>query len=1176
MNRKVGSVITLVRQQTQTIATLENRLQEANKELEKLHKAAIKKENEIEGLKSCISDYDDNEKRLKSELEASKTRLKEREKEREEWAQERMTILDELQHLKTKVPGKIASESNYSSGKSKDIKLETGEVDSLLTKMGQYENMLDELSKLNEFLTARTKTAEEKTSSLEQQLETLQKTFQTMEKAASKLPEAESQARRLEHEIKLMNEAVDLANRSNQTLSDQITYQEMELAEVRSRLDRALNERKDLSCALEESKIRLDLVESKLALKDEEIRQHKENSLSQKETSVELQVLQDAYRRLEAKLSDQGCEIAVLQDEKKTLVDRLHKEEGTHLDAIQEVMKEREDLTHKFTIAVTELNRNKCLLEEKTREVEDLESKVRELKRGQTQLAELEVDLEEYRLKVDRLSRDKDNLKEQVRDVKSAQEKDLRQEIDQLVDRLKAASSRNSELEAELRTKKAALSSMTERVNENSILIESETRLKLQVQALKDELSAAVRECDKLKILNHGLESQITNLSSISNSLAAKNEEITELEKSLADLQAANKDLRSKLTREKEASVTRSPRESVMAKEKENENLRASLKVKEEVIFELQARLQEIDQIRERNLSLEEANSKEKVQNERLRLQINTSRRESELASSTLQSVQNQLKSTQEQLESVKTDLRSKETLLTIAYEENKALESRLRMAQRAAENREEEDEEISKLKENLHSAESDASSWKERAEDASAVIRRLKEELEKEKRDVRRVQGLNDELKHEVMGVSVLREELAYAQEQLEAIEGVHKHEMGLKQEEVNALKEQLQASNSANLAQMSAQNTEIELLRNKISQSEAKHEEVVTALKQNISDLQKQANEPKGGYTSRTIHEDSRTIKSQELRHNNRVVLQELPRSHNDNSHKYLSNEGSHINNFHSPVEDDRVELLREIDGLKKRIASQEDYIQNELKRSREIREKSIELRKSSHSVNTQQQPVPHPHRMPEGIECMKLDRDGLYSIIARKEALEKELRRTIQHQQREIDCLKEELKKQIISGDHNERIAALQLKVESQSREIAKLHSQENEREDAINSLQQHYKRLLKDNDRLKSLLEESERQARRTGNAQPQAPLSETHRYSEKSKLESALQDMQVRMASLVQENDRLCALLRRNQISHPDPMASMKKEIFEHRRSASPIGNAARKSSMSPLQNTKKY
>ena len=116
---------------------------------------------------------------------------------------------------------------------------------------------------------------------------------------------------------------------------------------------------------------------------------------------------------------------------------------------------------------------------------------------------------------------------------------------------------------------------------------------------------------------------------------------------------------------------------------------------------------------------------------------------------------------------------------------------------------------------------------------------------------------------------------------------------------------------------------------------------------------------------------------------------------------------------------------------------------------------------------------------------------------------------------------------------------------MKVESQTREIATLKSQQSEREDTLHCLQQHHKKLLRDNDRLKGLLEDSERGARNISNI----PLSDTNRYSEKAKLEQSLRDMQTRMASLTQENDRLCALLRRNQISHPDPLASMKYSIY---------------------------
>ena len=924
---------------------------------------------------------------------------------------------------------------------SRDIKLDTGEIDGLLNKMGQYESMLDELSKLNEFLTTRAKTSEEKSRQLECSIDAQQITIQEMEVKLQKSCKLQSEVIQLTSDIEILNQAILLSTQSNKTLSEQLTQNERELSEFKQSFDKVVKEKSDLNFLVEEGKIRQDLSESKILLKDEEVRKLTDLLSASKMESEQIGSLQSTIYDLEAKVRYLEEEKANLMDEKRAIADSLNRLEESKYYSIQEVCREKEEIAEKLSQSSLEIGRLKNRVEEKDKETDALAEKIRELKKSQSLLVDLEVDLEEYRQKVDRLASDRDHWKGQVRGTQASNEAGLRHDLEQATEKTKLLSNRNKELESELKNKKLALQNLTEKASECSVLMESEIKLNGQLHALRDELVCYSRENEKLKSTNSGLESKIAGLAILTQTLSAKNAEILELENGLANLQAANKELRMKMiNHSKEATTFKSPIDNgntILARELET--LTISSRLKDELIAQLQEKLKDHESLRATLNNHEESNHSSRMQIDKLKAQHSITIQDLEKANLSITVFNSQIKTTQEQIELLKAENSAKDTLLMVAGEENKSLLSRLKASQKTIESLGELTDEVSGLKMELHQTKEELydtkhslKHQKDRYQQLEKSCAIFKEEAEREGRNYKRAQNLVDELRTEVMGASAMREELSLSNEKLAAWESAHQLKvMGL-EEQITYLNQRLEKNNHQ-LVHNSAQISETELMRDRLNQVDQLHNNEVSELRQKIIELQNKATQNKAtdakvshsGIHRSDDSEDCISGKITEKRIDNkdRVVLKELSTFQNDHTSAKFGSEDSHFfHNSNSPITD-KKELEKEVIRLREKIVLQEEYIQKELRNIREIREKSVEMRKSQHNLS----PNSSKHR--EMVDYMRLDSESLYGIIARKESIEKELRRTITNLQREVDCLKEELRKLLLSKDNSEQIDQLQ---------------------------------------------------------------------------------------------------------------------------------------------------
>ncbi|KEQ13719.1 hypothetical protein GZ77_15595 [Endozoicomonas montiporae] len=289
-------------------------------------------------------------------------------------------------------------------------------------------------------------------------------------------------------------------------------YEELndEVKALRSQLE-SERSRADKSDEANESLRKLKLKEDKLAKKDSEL-----NWLNK-----QLEKLQDANDLLENEnggLRYQNQQQKTLIDQQQSFIDQLQRTERDLRSTLTDTQSAREDLEGKADVFRNEINNQKKLLQQKTKELEDeQQSSLQAAAEAKNKLAEVNRLLDLAEQKNAALNSQIDNLKES-----------------------------EDSLKQQLKTTKKQLEQV-EKTSEKQ-LADAEKRFEAGHQKTKDELSKAQQELVTQKTESDKAVRQAEEaLSKVSEELGKKNEEIIALKENISIREALEESLKAQL-----------------------------------------------------------------------------------------------------------------------------------------------------------------------------------------------------------------------------------------------------------------------------------------------------------------------------------------------------------------------------------------------------------------------------------------------------------------------------------------------------------------------------------------------------------------------------------------------------------------------------------------------------
>jgi chromosome segregation ATPase len=254
------------------IVLLEKQLTFANSEVSRLQTVLVEKENQIDQMNMGSLDQDELVKRHRNEIDQWRKKLKDKDKERDEWVEERNQFLVQIQDLKTQLSSAKAHDGGMTSEMINEVHFYQTEIDNWKNKCKGYENVFDELSKINEQLTAQAKANESKLKEQEAAISTMRILISQHEERERKSGDQSSQLGKMEARIKELERQLSDEVTKTQLISKQASEIDQEFVELKLKLDKATRERNKMSDEVEELKMKLELSEKKIQMKEEEIK----------------------------------------------------------------------------------------------------------------------------------------------------------------------------------------------------------------------------------------------------------------------------------------------------------------------------------------------------------------------------------------------------------------------------------------------------------------------------------------------------------------------------------------------------------------------------------------------------------------------------------------------------------------------------------------------------------------------------------------------------------------------------------------------------------------------------------------------------------------------------------------------------------------------------------------
>lgn len=254
------------------ITLLEKQLTFANSEVSRLQTIVADKDAQLDQMNMGSVDQDDLVKRHRAEIDQWRKKLKDKDKERDEWVEERNQFLTQIQELKTKLASAKANDTGMTAEMINEVHFYQTEIDNWKNKCKGYETVFDELSKINEQLTAQAKEKDAKLKEQEKSISTMKTLISQHEERERRSGDQSSQIGKLESRIRELERQLSDEVAKNQIISKQASEVDQEFVEMKLKLDKATRERNKLGDEIEELKMKIELADKKLQVKEDEIK----------------------------------------------------------------------------------------------------------------------------------------------------------------------------------------------------------------------------------------------------------------------------------------------------------------------------------------------------------------------------------------------------------------------------------------------------------------------------------------------------------------------------------------------------------------------------------------------------------------------------------------------------------------------------------------------------------------------------------------------------------------------------------------------------------------------------------------------------------------------------------------------------------------------------------------
>jgi chromosome segregation ATPase len=264
------------------IANLEKQLAFANSEVSRLQIAVSEKESQLDQMNMGSLDQDELVKRHRAEIDQWRKKIKDKDKERDEWIEERNAFLVQIQDLKTQLTAAKSNDGGLTSEMINEVHFYQTEIDNWKGKCKGYENVFEELSKINEFLTAQAKENETKLKDNENVIKTMKVTISQFEEKEKATGDQTNQISKLESRIKELERQLTDEAAKAQVIAKQAAEVDAEFVELKLKLDKANREKNKSGDEAEELKMKIELTEKKIQMKEEEIKRLNERMQTMK------------------------------------------------------------------------------------------------------------------------------------------------------------------------------------------------------------------------------------------------------------------------------------------------------------------------------------------------------------------------------------------------------------------------------------------------------------------------------------------------------------------------------------------------------------------------------------------------------------------------------------------------------------------------------------------------------------------------------------------------------------------------------------------------------------------------------------------------------------------------------------------------------------------------------
>lgn len=271
------------------VVSLERKLEFANTEVNRLQNVLADKERELEEMNFGSQDQDDLVKRHRAEIDQWRKKLKDKDLEREEWIEERNTFLVQIQDLKSQLAAAKANDAGMTAEMINEVHFYQTELDNWKNKCKEYEQVFEELSKINEFLTAQNKEQQNELKEQENKLKDNENIISLLKLNVSQLEEKErasgdqaSEIHRLESKIKELERQLADEAAKNQLLAKQAGEIDKEFVDLKLKFDKTNRERSIALDDADDLRMNLELSEKKIQMKEDEIKRLNERIQSMK------------------------------------------------------------------------------------------------------------------------------------------------------------------------------------------------------------------------------------------------------------------------------------------------------------------------------------------------------------------------------------------------------------------------------------------------------------------------------------------------------------------------------------------------------------------------------------------------------------------------------------------------------------------------------------------------------------------------------------------------------------------------------------------------------------------------------------------------------------------------------------------------------------------------------